>query len=112
MKNRHVIRLSETKCAIADLCEYTNPETNKVEGWLITRINVPEDFRGLGHGRKLLKKITDEADEKGVNLFLEINPYGEMTYDELRDWYLRYGFKEIITGFFQRRPNHGIRIKN
>lgn len=82
--------------AVLDMSDYYG------EGKIITRINVPEKFRGKGYGRQLLKQATDWADENGITLWLEINPYGQMTYDELEAWYKRNGFKG--HGIYKRRP--------
>lgn len=84
--------------AIADLCDYYG------RGLLITRINVPLVYRGLGHGSALLKQICQSADEEDCALFLEIVPSGGLVYEQLRDWYERYGFKQW-KGIYRRLPN-------
>lgn len=91
-------KLSDIHLAVADLCDYYN------QGLIITRINVPRACRGEGHGSALLKEITDEADRTGTTLWLEIMPSDGLTYEQLRDWYIRNGFKDL-GGIFRRRPN-------
>lgn len=81
------IRLSATKIAVLDTTEYYG------EGRIITRINVPEDFRGQGHGRALLREAIRQADEHGVDLWLEISESDGLNWDALRSWYRRAGFK-------------------
>ena len=71
----------------------------------INRINVPYQYRGKGLGRRLLKEALSDADREGATLYLEINPYGEMTHQQLEAWYMRYGFtKHYIPGVYIRRP--------
>lgn len=72
----------------------------------ITRINIPEVFRGQGFGTKLLQQILDEADKEQVILSLEILPSGPLDYEQLRDWYFRHGFYELrsIPGVYCRNP--------
>lgn len=92
--------------AVADLMH--------IEGdvWELTRINVPAALRGQGYGRRLMERVLADADEFGVTLRLVINPYGEMTYEQLRDWYERCGFEsdgrhdpfDFETGYFIRVP--------
>lgn len=93
-------QLSDTRISIADICEYENL------GWIITRINVPAEFRGTGAGTRLLKQITDDADEHGVTLWLEISPSDGLNYEELEAWYKRHGFRWYrgSFGIMRRRP--------
>jgi len=60
--------------------------------WELNRINVPESSRGLGHGSRLLRKVTGEADQEGVTLVLGVYPSGSLDYDALVSWYERNGF--------------------
>lgn len=96
MKACYSIRLEVGQVAIADLIDHSP------FGKIITRINVPYIYRGTGVGSRLLKMITDDADKEGVSLFLEIQPYGEMTYDDLAAWYGRHGF--VGLGLWERKP--------
>ena len=73
----------------------------------INRINVPPLHRGKGYGSKLLKEVCQKADEFGIELRLSINPYGELTYEQLLAWYERYGFEffskeEYLVRHFQK----------
>lgn len=74
-------------------------------GMIISRINVPQQHRGKGHGTALLKQIMAEADKERLTLFLEIVPSGPLDYNALKAWYERYGFKELnmYPGLFRRR---------
>lgn len=95
MKSCYTVKVSDTKIAILDNCDYY------ALGRIITRVNTPEEFRQQGHGNELMRKICKDADEEGVNLFLEISPTGDMTYDQLEKWYNKFGFKKW-RGIYRR----------
>lgn len=59
---------------------------------LITRINVPREYRFLGIGTRLLQRILDDADREGIDLELWPMPSGGLKYRELVSWYERHGF--------------------
>lgn len=101
--NQYELLKSKTgieKLAVLDCVDYYNL------GQMITRINVPAEWRGTGVGRSLLKRCCDVADQSKTNLYLEISAYtdGKMQYDELRAWYERCGFKGSIGGIMRRLP--------
>lgn len=58
------------------------------------RINVPSKNRGVGIGRDLLVSLLDTCKDNEIAIILDINPYGDLTYEQLESWYKRYGFKE------------------
>lgn len=68
----------------------------------VNRINVPFKHRGKGIGRELMKAMIENADEEKATLVLDINPYGEMTYNDLRSWYERNGFKKVNSRFVRK----------
>lgn len=87
MRTTYYQRLPDVLPVIADLIP------DYVEGMTaISRIHVLPPFRRLGYGSTVLRRIIRDADSEGVTLCLEINPYGEMTYDQLAKWYESYGF--------------------
>lgn len=87
------------RLAVVDLTDYYG------HGLIITRINVPAEHRRKGIGNELLKQVIADADREKVNLFLEINSYGGMSYDDLQLWYERNGFTNMFhSGVFVRRP--------
>lgn len=112
MKCVYSIRLDSLRVAVldtqpidVDLASMIGPG-----GFMITRINVPPRYRGRGHGSELLQMVCEDADYEGVSLVLEINPYGDMTYDQLLSWYSRYGFVQLEgceDEVFVRTPNQG-----
>lgn len=81
-----------------------NTSPNLLQGGMdLNRINVPAGSRGQGIGRKLMEEVLADADREGLILWLDINPYGAMTYEELEAWYLRIGF-EPHEGRYRRLP--------
>lgn len=101
MKDCFVINLSPVRIAIADLVR-TGPET-----FVVTRINVPQQFRGKGHGSKLLKMVLDAADEAQVTLELDVYASGPLSDEDLVFWYERHGFVENKSALgyqFCRKP--------
>jgi len=99
MKGAH-IELSPVHLAIADV--------TRMGEFLyeINRINVPAPHRGKGHGRSLLKQLTDQADQMGVYLRLAVSSSGDMTNEDLTAWYERYGFRfDTKDQYMYRKPN-------
>lgn len=92
-------KLNSISLAVLDFSDYYK------DGLIITRINVPAKYRGQGHGSNMLRELCAKADAEGITLWLEINPYGDMTYEQLEAWYRRYGFKG--TGIYKRKPKKG-----
>jgi ribosomal protein S18 acetylase RimI-like enzyme len=88
---------SPTHIAVANLIRHPG-------GLLITNVYVPPKFRGKGHGRALLKKVTDAADRDGKKLFLHASSAGAMSDDELEAWYERNGFRRRNALIMEREP--------
>lgn len=101
MNQSYYERLSESKTAVLDLTDYYG------HGLVITRVNVPEDFRGQRHGSRLLDKCLADADRDGVNLYLEISPSGPLDSAALVAWYRRRGFEGNATTVMHRKPKRG-----
>lgn len=101
VKSCYTVRCSDIHIAILDCCDYYN------RGMIITRINVPQQYRKMGHGAALLKQCLYDADESNTILFLEVLASGEMGRDELIEWYKRYGFRDI-GGIMRRIPRRSL----
>ena len=91
MRQMYVIPMPKFKPVIADLSEQEDGT------WRISRINVPEKYRTLGHGAKILDMILIDADKEGVTLTLEPVATGRpgvgLSQAQLVKWYERHGFK-------------------
>jgi ribosomal protein S18 acetylase RimI-like enzyme len=72
--------------------------------WVITRINVPEPYRGQGLGSRLLDQILTDADTSGVALLLQPSPSGGLALGPLVQWYRRRGFVWVDYLFMRRDP--------
>ncbi len=82
--------------AIVDLIEYK-------DHYLVTRINVAMQSRGLGVGRKLMQQVLQDADNLGVTLSIGIGPSDGLDYGQLEAWYRRLGFCWRGVGFLMIR---------
>ena len=68
--------------------------------WYFNRLFVNEKYRGQHIGSCLLDKMLARVKEKDIVLRMDINPYGNMTYEQLEKFYIRHGFKkQMLEGF-------------
>ncbi len=73
----------------------------------ISRIKTRDSYQGQGGARELMQELIADADNEGVTLALEINPYGPMNFKQLESWYKRLGFKKTAAPFencYLRKP--------
>ena len=62
------------------------------------RLNVPPPMRGKGVATQLLTELTKWADANGINIYLDINPYGGeggMSLAQLVMLYHKFGFESV-----------------
>ena len=80
-------RLGDHKAAALDL-------TRLPEGWLLTRVQVPHEYRGQGVARQMMAEVLDWADQHDYVLYVVPSPYSDspMNRDQLQEWYERCGF--------------------
>lgn len=102
MKACYVIPEGIYAAAIADIVKMPI-DSSKREYWVITRINVMEQFRGQGYGTRILEDILRDADAENVTLFLEPAASGGLSQEELIEWYKRHGF-DYGTWHMKRKP--------
>jgi GNAT superfamily N-acetyltransferase len=62
--------------------------------YYFNRLYVNQKYRRKNYGTKLLNTMLDYIDSIKGRLYLDINPYGDMNYEQLKLFYMRYGFKE------------------
>lgn len=55
-----------------------------------------------GRGNFLMKELCKILDRRKINVLNGINAYGDMSYDNLKKFYLKYGFKENKDGGLHR----------
>lgn len=92
--SHHIIMPKGYKIAIADIVPYCAIK----DAFLITRINVPKEFRNQGYGTKLLLKIIKDATNSKIPLFLDPSPSDGLTKKQLIKWYSKHGFKLLKNG--------------
>lgn len=62
----------------------------------ITQIWVQPGQQRQGHGTNLMLALCEQADDERIVLLVHAEPYRtEMSRDDLRAWYERFGFKEL-----------------
>lgn len=81
-KTSFPIGIAEASCMTGEDIYYFN------------RLYVNPKYRKNSYGKRLLNTLLDYIDSINAVLYLDINPYGEMTYDQLKVFYMKYGFKE------------------
>lgn len=63
--------------------------------WYFNRLFVYPLHRGNSYGRILLEELLSLIKEKDAILELDINPYGQMTYEQLEKFYMNHGFIKV-----------------
>ena len=88
--------------------EHTPRKINSQEKefWYFSRLFVKADYRNQGFAKVLLAKMIEILKRKKINLWLDINPYGDLNYAQLEELYMRYGFKKYDYGYIlmSQRP--------
>ena len=65
------------------------------------RLFVQPNYRKQGIGRKLWDMTQKELDTRGIDLIIDINPYGDMTYEQLLDFYASDQTQETEGGWYR-----------
>lgn len=65
---------------------------------ILTKVFVIEKHRGHGHGRALMRAITNEADRETKDLILSVDPDPGMDFDRLVKFYESFGFTMMADG--------------
>ena len=85
-------------------CANTSRIHNNV--FYFNRLFVQPEFRNKGYATEMLKTLLEKFKEKHYVLYLDINPYGDLNYEELETFYMKHGFKKykvhnkIIGNFY------------
>ena len=90
------------------LCELSIYQSHKLEGvwYYFNRLSVPPKLRKKGIAKKLLGEMCEWADDKEINIWLDINPYGDLDLRQLISLYSKFGFKQTLQqGTMIRRYN-------
>jgi len=73
--------------AAAELSEMTN------NVFYFNRLIVDEKIRNKGCATALMQRVVKWADQEKTTIILDINSYGDLDYNRLLTFYLKYGFK-------------------
>ena len=70
---------------------------------ILKNMNVNDDSRNQGYGKKAIQKFLNESKE--ANYVILISDGGETNNFNLQEWYERLGFESIgETGYYSRFP--------
>lgn len=123
MKTFYYKKLSTTRIAVLDIFQMSIDEVLEIceqdievdeteQFHLISRINVPREYRGQGIGTELLERVLEEADIEEVNLVLEILPFSDgPDYEVLHAWYSKHGFREMGPNGYFWRPHNPVEVE-
>jgi len=77
------------------------------EEWFFNRLFVHEKMRNQGVGTMLMSELVRVLDEDKIVLVNEVNPYGDLDYNQLVSFYKKYGFVDMeIEGGLIRYPKN------
>lgn len=62
--------------------------------WYFNRLYVRPEYRRNGIACELIKKMLKYFVTFNIPLILDINPYGDMSYEQLESFYLKNGFQK------------------
>ncbi len=80
----HIIESSRR--AVAELSQI------KDKLYYFNRLLVDEKIRNKGYAHKLLQAVIKWANQEKIIILLDINPYGDLNYNQLLKFYFKYGF--------------------
>jgi GNAT superfamily N-acetyltransferase len=61
--------------------------------YYFNRLLVNKKIRNKGYANQLLVEVCKWADQEKINILIDINPYGDLNYDQLLRFYQKFGFK-------------------
>jgi len=86
-------------CDLTQIDKYFVEQYNidsKYQDWYyFNRLNIPVRLRQQGIAKKLLQEMIEWADLEKINILLDINPYGDLSYEQLEVLYQKFGFQKL-----------------
>ena len=58
---------------------------------------------GRGEGTRLMRRLVEILDERGITVVNALNPYGSMDVQALTEFYKKYGFSEVEEDLMVRK---------
>ena len=92
------IQLDVIYVALAEVSMVTS------ESWYFNRLSVPVKFRNQGIATQLMRKLIQVLDKNKITLICDINPYGDLDFNQLNKFYKQYGFVEHEEHHLIRYP--------
>ena len=77
----------ENKTAVASLTFMCNT-------WYFNRLFAHPSLRGKGIASKLVDTVIQWAHENDHDIICDINPYGDLNFEQLKKFYIKHGFKD------------------
>lgn len=80
--------------------ESATAQLNFYDDGLVTLSHVYSKKRGLGHATGVVRLVTEFADEKGIDLTLQVRRYGHTdmlspSNEQLIEFYSKFGFNRL-----------------
>ena len=88
-ENNKVLGVSE--CSIMNMI---TPLKKQEDCLYFNRIFVKPEYRNKGIGKEILSRMLKIVEDLELPISCDINPYGDLNYNELHRWYISFGFKE------------------
>lgn len=90
----HYLALAELTIMENSLVDDIYEIKSKDQTWYyFNRLNVPVKIRNQGIATELMNELIQWADSEKINILLDINPYGDLSYKQLKEFYKKFGFK-------------------
>lgn len=71
--------------------------SNMGDHWCFNRLVVHQRLRGQGIATKLMGRLTETLDRQQILLVNDVNPYGDLSFQQLIRFYKKFGFVETDT---------------
>lgn len=92
---------------LCDLGEHITVEGLENPVYYFNRIKVKKE--GKGTGKELMIEVCKIADENGITILNELNPYGKRDLESLKEFFRASGFERFnLDNTMVRKPNRPV----
>jgi len=92
---------------LSDMGPYMTFEGLDNPVYYFNRIKLQRINEGKGLGKELMIEVCRIADENGITILNELNPYGKRDLESLKDFFRASGFEDFHgKNTMVRRPKH------